>query len=104
MDRYEGKPLLRLLECYVLAAIGHLPEDQQEGLQRIAPKLSEIYGHTGTWLEIIHAQMEFPDTLPASIRAEWEGNLERLQALGTAVDPEEFAMAFVDHYFTDDEE
>ena len=60
MDRYEGKPLIRLLECYVLDAIDQLDDRQRDTLQRMAPKLSTLYNRNGTWSEIIRDEMNFP--------------------------------------------
>lgn len=99
MNRYEGKPLLRLLECYVLAAIDQLDERQRETLQRMEPELAVVYSRNDTWFEIIHDEMKFPASLPMKIRDVWENNLERLRASGVAIDPNEFAMTFVDQNF-----
>jgi hypothetical protein len=99
MNRYEGKPLLRLLECYVLAAIDQLDDAQRGTLHRLEPKLSAVYHRSGTWLEIIRDEMEFPESLPMKIREVWETNLARMRANGVAVDPNEFAMTFVDQNF-----
>ena len=99
MQRYEGKPLLRLLECYVLFAIGQLGEGQSETLRRIEPKLALTYNRSGTWDQIIHDEMGFPDSLPVKIREVWENNLARVRASGGEIDPNEFAMAFVDQNF-----
>ena len=38
--RYDGKPLLRLMELYVLKALDELPALEQETLIRMAPKLT----------------------------------------------------------------
>lgn len=99
MNRYEGRPLLRLLECYVLAAIDQLDDEQRGTLQRMEPILSSVYNRRGTWLEIIRDEMEFPESLPMKVREVWENNLARLRASGVAIDPNEFAMQFVDQYF-----
>ena len=99
MQRYEGKPLLRLLECYVLSAIDQLDEGQSETLRRMEPKLALTYNRSGTWCQIIHDVMGFPDSLPIKIREVWENNLTRVRASGGDVDPNEFAMAFVDQNF-----
>lgn len=99
MNRYEGKPLLRLLECYVLAAIDQLDDAQRAALERMEAKLSAIYNRSGTWLEIIRDEMEFPESLPVKIREVWENNLARLRANGQPIDPNEFAVAFVDQNF-----
>ena len=67
MDRYAGKPFLRLLECYVLSLIGQLDDGQQEKLHRMEPKLAGVYGAEGTWFEIVGAQMDFPPSMPNQI-------------------------------------
>jgi hypothetical protein len=59
MDRYQGKPLLRLLEYYVLAAIDQLDDKQHAVLESMGPKLSALYNRHGTWFEIIHNEMDF---------------------------------------------
>src|SRR5215211_6368897 len=55
--RYDGKPFLRLLECYVLWAAGRLPDDEAAQLDRMTPKLREIYGANGSWHDIVVAQI-----------------------------------------------
>lgn len=101
MDRYSGKPFLRLLECYVLNAIHQLDGHQSLALQRMEPKLSEVYLMNGTWLEIVSVQMGFPESLPSQIRSIWEKYLTRAKEQGIAVDPNEFAIEFVDQNFPD---
>jgi hypothetical protein len=99
MQRYDGKPLLRLLECYVLSAIDQINKDQSEILRSIEPKLALTYNRRGTWNQIIHDEMGFPDSLPMKIREVWESNLAHARANGESIDPNEFAMAFVDQNF-----
>ncbi len=97
--RYVGKPFLRLLECYVLDAIGELEADQAEVLRRMEPKLGETYGMKGTWQQIVSAQMALPESLPSKIRVLWERQLEMATARGAAITPGEFATVFVDQNF-----
>ncbi|WP_440534001.1 hypothetical protein [Variovorax sp. YR566] len=98
-SRYAGRPFLRLLEFYVLDAIGQLDERYATTLQRMEPKLQETYGMQGSWSEIVRAQMQFPDSLPEKIRLLWERNLESARASDLAIDPERFAEVFVDQNF-----
>lgn len=35
--RYDGQPLLRLLDVYVLWAIGELSQESEDGLKRMPP-------------------------------------------------------------------
>src|SRR6186713_864000 len=74
-DRYDGKPLLRLLELYILKAIGELPLVEQETLTRLAPKLQAIYGGNGQWDEAVGAAVHMPADMPQSIREMWDKNL-----------------------------
>jgi len=101
MDRYEGKPLLRLLECYVLDAIDQLDERQRDTLQRMTPKLATLYKRNGTWSEILRDEMNFADSLPTKIREIWNIDLARMHSSGVGIDPSEFAMTFVDENFLD---
>ena len=66
--RYEGRPFLRLLEFYVLWAIGELSGKQALFLEEITPKLRSTYHREGDWQSIIVAEMEFPPHPPAKIR------------------------------------
>ncbi|SEN06517.1 hypothetical protein SAMN05428959_10130 [Duganella sp. CF517] len=59
MNRYEGEPLLRLIECYVLDSIDQLTSEQAENLASMEPKLSGALGVTGTWKEIVAKTMDF---------------------------------------------
>jgi hypothetical protein len=101
MSRYTGKPFLRLLECYVLNAIGALDERQQESLRLMEPKLAQTYGVNGKWTEIIDIHMDFPSDFSEKIRAVWERNLSRLHDQQVEVDPNEFALQFIDQNFPD---
>ncbi|MCP3675258.1 MAG: hypothetical protein GY829_12405 [Gammaproteobacteria bacterium] len=101
MDRYTGKPFLRLIECYVLNSIDQLDDAQRSTLIKMEPKLSGVYNIQGSWLEIVSAQMEFPETFPDQIRDFWNGYLEHAKSQGQSVDPNEFAISFVDQNFPD---
>lgn len=93
-SRYDGEPLLRILECYVLWAIGELDADQARILESMTPKLQSVYGVEGKWHEIISRVMDLPNNLPEKIRELWrrkkniENNLE--------LTAQEFAEMFVD--------
>ena len=70
-DRYDGKPLLRLLELYVLKALGELPALEEETLPNLAPKLQTIYGGHGTWDGAIETAVRMPADMPGQIRDLW---------------------------------
>jgi hypothetical protein len=99
-DRYEGKHFLRLVDCYVLDAIGHLDPDQDAQLIEMTPKFREIFGEQGDWREIVVARMQFPEGMAGAIRQVWDsGHARFVAANGRAPDPEEFTRFFVDTNF-----
>ena len=98
--RYVGKPLLRLLECYVLWSIEQLGEQEQRTLQAMTPKLQTIYSVTGEWQKIIEQVMHLEPELPQSIRQLWARNTKIAQQAGTTLSPQHFAEMFVDKNLT----
>jgi hypothetical protein len=94
--RYEGKPLLRLLELYVLRAIDELPPAEQQTLERMAPKLQSIYGGNGAWHEAVAAAVCMPADMPAVIRDAWTKDTKTARATGKTLQPQMFAETFVD--------
>ena len=99
MQRYAGKPFLRLLECYVLWAADELTAEDDRKLLAMTPKLREVYKRQGTWQEIVAGEMEFPSDLPQHIRAVWLENRIRAENSDLDLLPEDFARRFVDQNF-----
>jgi hypothetical protein len=97
--RYEGKPLKRLVEFYVLWTIGKLDPSDAAVLEEMAPKLSGLYGFDGKWHEVIAATLRFPPTMPDETVKLWQRNLEIARANGTSLAPRQFAEMFVDSNF-----
>jgi hypothetical protein len=103
-SRYDGQPLLRLLELYVLWAVGELPQAEQNTLKIMAPKLQSIYGGGGDWQDAIAAAMHMPAEMPEAVRDMWIRNLEIARANGVTLHPQEFAEMFVDENFADEDQ
>jgi hypothetical protein len=95
-ERYSGKPLLRLLECYVLDAIDALPDGEAQALTNMTPKLREIYGHGGEWPEIVAATVSLPPEAKAAIKGMWERNQQIATDNNVTLTAQEFAEMFVD--------
>lgn len=96
IDRYAGKPLLRILECYVLHAIGELDADTQEKLVALSPRLGKVYGRTGDWIAIVSSELNLPDNLPALIVDSWHQNQRIAREHHLPLTPQRFAEMFVD--------
>ncbi|MDX8514928.1 hypothetical protein [Mesorhizobium captivum] len=98
-SRYEGKPLLRLFELYVLKAIGELSKESEDSLNAMAPKLQAIYGGDGRWDDAIAKALHMPDTMPEAIRDMWKKNLKIAHDNKVTLTPQQFAEMFVDNNF-----
>ena len=99
-DRYANKPFLRLLDSYVLDAIGKLDPEEDTILTVMEPKFHKTFVTTGSWREIVVARMNFPAGMAGAIREVWEkGRVKYLAAQGSEPDPAEFARHFVDTKF-----
>ncbi len=94
-ERYQGKPLLRLLECWVLAVIGELDPAYDAPLAELAPHLARTYGGEGSWQEIIARQLGFTTATEEGIRQLWREARERHPDL----EPQAFAEMTIDASF-----
>ena len=99
MSRYDNNSFLRLLDCYILNAIGELDDDQREALVAIEPWLHKTFSSSGSWHEMVAAEMDFADTVPKKIRAFWLGYIEAARVQGLPAVPGEFVKSFVSQNF-----
>lgn len=99
-DRYEGKPFLRLLDSYVLDAIGHLDAANIKWLSEAEPHFRAIFGAEGSWKDIVATRMQFPEGMEASIVEIWQkGSAKFREETGTEPSPVTFTYEFVDTNF-----
>ncbi|MGB3165906.1 MAG: hypothetical protein WBA68_03925 [Alteraurantiacibacter sp.] len=99
-DRYAGKPFLRLLDSYVLNAIGELDEANAEWLKVSEPNFAHQYGGSGTWQQIVEQRMQFRPGMRAAIVESWEsGRAKFRKGTGEEPHPVKFAHMFVDRHF-----
>ena len=99
MDRYKDRPFLQLLECYILDEIGHLNDRDRVLLKKMEPSLTETFGSSLGWKNVVKTQMDFPDEMPDHITMFWEKYKSQAKLQGSPADPVEFAMMFVDQNF-----
>lgn len=94
--RYHGKPLLRLIELYVIDSVGHLKPQDAVTLEAITPKLQELYNTKGDWRSAICKAMSFPESMNQNIKTLWAKNQKIAQEKGVSLSAEDFAVMFVD--------
>jgi hypothetical protein len=97
--RYVGKPLLRLLESYVLWAIDKLPEKEASSLVTMTPKLRDLYRSEGRWQDIIAGIFDMSAEMPEQLKALWARNAEIARQNGVVLSPQQFAEMVVDENF-----
>lgn len=99
-DLYIAKPFLRLLDSYVLDAIGALDAESDAALTAQEPAFHRTFGATGDWRTIVVQRMQFPDGMAGAIREVWQkGSVKFRAANGREPDPVEFTRHFVDTNF-----
>ena len=96
-DRYAGKPLLILLENYVLDCVGALPPEKQAGCRQIVER---VYGPGPDWKLTLRNTLQLGDGLDDAFRQMWERNQEIARNAGTTLSPEDFARMVVDKNFS----
>jgi hypothetical protein len=100
-NRYEGRPLLRLVDCLVLDAIDQLDDGKRATLEALEPRLAQTFSATGTWQEMIASQMGFGDDVPDRIRHFWRRYLDHAETNNERVDAQAFVVDFVAQNFPD---
>ncbi|WP_395717824.1 hypothetical protein [Prosthecobacter sp.] len=94
--RYAGRPLLILLENYVLSAIGTLAPDKD---QLVASITQRIFGGGTDWRTTLRTTLQLGDSLDESLRRMWAENQQQAQQAGVTLSPEEFARMIADQNF-----
>lgn len=97
-ERYRGRPLLLILENYVLAAIGELPADKHTGMTKI---VQATFGGGTDWMQTVRAQLHLGDGLDTNLRGMWERNQVIAAQNGVALQPVQFAKMVADQNFAE---
>lgn len=99
-SRYDGKPFLRLLDCYVMDAIGVLDPEDDAMLKKAEPKFHTMFGLSGSWREIVVARMNFPPGMKGAVKELWEkGRPKFIAQHGFEPNPWDFTVHFIDTNF-----
>jgi hypothetical protein len=97
-ERYDGRPLLRLLDDYVLDIAGALPAQTHPVLFKV---VRSAYPNTpgDTWQEVLENELELGPDLKGKIRAMWLDYQRFMADQGQTANPSEFAVSFSDENF-----
>jgi hypothetical protein len=95
-DRYAGKPLLILLENYVLDCIGELPAAKASGMVTVVQR---VYGGGEDWKATLRSVLHLGDGIDDGVRRMWKRNKEIAVQNKVTLAPEEFARMVVETNF-----
>lgn len=99
-DRYADKPFLKLVDGYIVDAIGHLDGASAMELAAMEPQMRKATGLSGDWRSLVEQRMRFPAGMAGAVREVWDkGRVKFIAANGREPDPLEFAVNFVDSKF-----
>jgi len=96
-DRYQGKPLLIILENYILDCIGALAPDRQELVRGVVQR---SLGGGDDWKQTIRSMLQLDGSLDEQLRQMWEQNQQTAEANAVELLPVQFAKMVTDQNFT----
>lgn len=69
--RYQDRPLLKLLENYVLDCIGELPPQEQQHMASVVPS---VFGGDADWKKTLRDTLQLEEAIDEAIRQNWRQN------------------------------
>lgn len=91
--------MLRVVECYVLDAIGQLGVDDQQRLHAVTPTLARSVGsQASTWQGAVEDALALDGTFRDTVRADWASWRAAAESSGNAPAAEAFAAAVADSF------
>ena len=95
-ERYKGRPLLIILENYVLDCIGELPPEKQ-ALARTT--VQRVFGGGEDWRATMREQLQLAPTMDDALRGMWTRNQELARQHHQELHPIQFAKMVADENF-----
>jgi len=95
-ERYAGRPLLIVLEHYVLAVIGALAPDKRIAMRSVVQR---VFGGGDDWQTTVRQRLGMSEELDAEIRQLWTRNRKVAEERGVELHPVQFAKMFADENF-----
>jgi hypothetical protein len=93
-SRYKGRPLLILLENFVLACIGELPADNN-----MATVVQKAFGGGNDWMQTLRERLDLQPAIDESIREMWAKNQAIAHDNNVQLHPVQFAKMLADRNF-----
>jgi alpha-ketoglutarate-dependent taurine dioxygenase len=95
-ERYKGRPLLIILENYILDCIGALEPERQ---QQVRAVVQRTFGGGTDWHQTVRGVLHLGESLDEQLRRMWQQNQEIAMANETVLHPAQFAKMVADQNF-----
>jgi hypothetical protein len=92
-ERYAGKPILLIIENYVMVVIGELPAEEATAVQNVVQR---VWGGSPDWMSTVRRELAWETSFDEAILQNWEGYRKAARQQGAAASPSEFARLFAD--------
>ena len=91
--RYDGRPILLVIENYALSVIGELDDDAANQTEAI---VQHVWGDSEPWADTVRVQLGWTKTVDDEIRDNWQRYRETAKTQQEPAIPRQFAMMFAD--------
>jgi hypothetical protein len=95
-ERYKGRPLLLILDNYILDCIGELPPDKQKGVGSL---VQQVWGGDADWKKTVRAILNLTKAMDENVRELWKTNQQIAKENNATLHPVQFAKMLVDENF-----
>ena len=95
-ERYAGRPLLIVLENYVLDCIGELPLDKQALTRSVVQR---VWGGPDDWKETVRQQLQLEPGMDDELSGMWARNQRLAKQHNQVLHAVQFARMVVDENF-----
>ena len=97
-ERYQGRPLLVVLENYVLDCIGKLPPGSSD---RLTQMMQQVFGGGPDWKQTLRETLHLDPALDGELQILWVQNESLARKQGIELHPVQFAKMVVDENFAE---
>ena len=95
-ERYQGRPLLIIIENYISDSIGALERERQDQVRGVVQR---TFGGADDWKQTMRGVLELEENLDEQLNQMWLRNQELARSNGVVLHPVQFAKMVADQNF-----
>jgi hypothetical protein len=94
-SRYEGRPMLVIVDSYAFGVVDELPPERDAYLRSVVQR---VFGGGDDWRATVRETMGWPESIDDEIRTKWSHFQQMARERDIAPDPVTFAWTFGDDF------